>query len=117
MACAKGFPAWGRYRTTAASAETRCAAAAAASPATTTTAMAGSTGRAEAPVRQKRGVSPPSCAAPRFDGSRAAATFARQHARMQKQQQFGRRTASGMGREQPVELGGLKAHLLTVKRH
>src|ERR1700753_1069770 len=90
-----------RSRTTAASAETRCAAAAAASPATATTAPAGSRDRAAASVRQKQAAGLRSCAKPRFDRGGARASLAHHHAGMQKQQQFSRGTAGGMGRKQP----------------
>ena len=39
------------------------------------------------------------------------------HARVQEQQQFGGGTAGGVGREQPVELVGLGADLVTMQRH
>src|SRR3981081_4326740 len=113
MACARAFLPSARCRTTAASAGTRCAAAAAASPAAATTAGAGSTGPAAEMVRQKKKGTPRSCASPRFDGRGAHASFGHHHARMQEQQQFGGRTAGGVGREQPVELVGLAADLVT----
>src|SRR6202012_2328768 len=103
-------------RTPAASAETQCAAAVAVSPATATTARAGSKGPTAASVRQRTAAGLRSCAAPRFNGDAAGAAFADHHARMQKQQQFGRGTAGGMGRKQPVELAGLGADLLAMKR-
>src|ERR1700732_2050218 len=112
MACAMAFLPSARCRTTAASAGTRCAAAAAASPAAATTARAGSTSPAAEIVRRKKEEAQQSCASPRFDGRGAHASLGHHHARMQEQQQFGGRTAGGVGREQPVELVGLVGGLL-----
>src|SRR5271169_4630561 len=108
---------WAQCRTIAASAETRCAAAAAASPVTATTAGAGPAGPAAGPVRRTRAAGLRSCAAPRFYRCGANAALAHHHARMQEKEQFGRRTAGGVGREQPVELAGLLANLFAMKRH
>src|SRR6516164_9815001 len=115
MACARGSLPSARCRTTAASAETRCAAAAAASPATATTEMANSAGPGAGPVRQRRAEGLRSCASPRFD--RLHVALARHHAGMQEQQQFGGRSGGSMGREQPIQLAGLIANLVAMQRH
>src|SRR6266851_8101470 len=116
MACATASLPWARYRTAALSAGIRCGAAAAASRGAATTAPAGSTGPATAAVRQRKAGGRRSCASPHFY-CRTQATLAHHHARMQEQQQLGGRAAGGVGREQPVELAGLAANLVAMKRH
>src|SRR3979490_1900940 len=117
MACATGFLPSAQCRTTAASAGTQRAAAAAALLATATTARAGSTGPAAKMVRRKREAARRSCASPRFDRRGARASLAHHHAAVQEQQQVSGRAAGGGGREQPVELVGFAANLVTMKRH
>src|SRR6201995_4333099 len=115
MGCGTASPLSGRCRTTAASAEIRCAAAAAASPGAATTAPASSTVPAAAAVRRTKAAGLRSCAAPRFDVQPHAA-LAHHHAAVQEQQQLGGRAAGGGGGEQPVELVGLVADLVAMQR-